>query len=88
MAMDGYIVRVDFEELKGLMKLMASISSNINQISHRVNETGVGNIYAVDMEDLKCGCAEARWDIGTGKKAEGDMICHGGGHGEFWGIKR
>ena len=61
MAVDGYIVRVDFGDLKGLLKLMASISNNINQIARRVN--GTGNLYAEDMEDMKNGCMEARLGI-------------------------
>lgn len=61
MAVDGYIVRVDFGDLKGLVKLTASISSNINQIARRVNETG--NLYAEDVEDLRKGCMEARLGI-------------------------
>ncbi len=51
MAMDGYIVNVDMTEIKTLVKLMSSISSNVNQIARRSNETG--GIFTPDLEDLQ-----------------------------------
>lgn len=61
MAVDGYIVHLDMESVKGLVKYICSISNNINQIARRCNETG--NFYSEDMEDLKKGYAEIRTGI-------------------------
>ena len=53
MAVDGYIVQLDMECVKELVKLLRSISSNVNQITRRCNETR--NLYAQDVEDLRQG---------------------------------
>ena len=53
MAVDGYIVQLDMECVKELVRLLRSISSNVNQITRRCNETR--NLYAQDMEDLRQG---------------------------------
>ncbi len=53
MAVDGYIVDLDMECVKELVRLLRSISSNVNQISRRCNETR--NLYAQDVEDLRRG---------------------------------
>ena len=53
MAVDGYIVHLDMECVKALVTLLRSISSNVNQITRRCNETR--NLYAQDVEDLRQG---------------------------------
>ena len=53
MAVDGYIVHLDMECVKELVRLLRSISSNVNQITRRCNETR--NLYAQDVEDLRQG---------------------------------
>lgn len=53
MAVDGYIVQLDMESVVELVKLLRSISSNVNQIARRCNETR--NLYAEDVEDLRRG---------------------------------
>ena len=53
MALDGYIVQLDMECVKELVRLLRSISSNVNQITRRCNETR--NLYAQDVEDLRQG---------------------------------
>ena len=40
MAVDGYVVRVDMGCLVEAVKLLRSISSNVNQIAKRCNERG------------------------------------------------
>ena len=57
MAVDGYIVRVDMEDVFEVVKLLRSISNNVNQIARRCNETR--NLYADDVEDLQRGYNEA-----------------------------
>ena len=51
MAIDGYIVNVDFSEFRELFATVGGISRNINQIAKRVNSTH--NIYAEDITELK-----------------------------------
>ena len=53
MAVDGYVVQLDMSSVVELVKLLRSISSNVNQITRRCNETR--NLYAQDVEDLRQG---------------------------------
>jgi len=53
MAVDGYIVQLDMGSVVELVKLLRSISSNVNQIARRCNSTH--NLYAQDVEDLRQG---------------------------------
>ena len=53
MAVDGYIVQLNMECVKELVRLLRSISSNVNQITRRCNETR--DLYAQDVEDLRQG---------------------------------
>ena len=53
MAVDGDIVQLNMECVKELVRLLRSISSNVNQITRRCNETR--NLYAQDVEDLRQG---------------------------------
>jgi len=53
MAVDGYIIDLDMECVKELVRLLRSISSNVNQIARRCNETR--NLYVQDVEDLRQG---------------------------------
>ncbi|MBR0311679.1 MAG: MobC family plasmid mobilization relaxosome protein [Oscillospiraceae bacterium] len=53
MAVDGYIVHVDMSSVAEVVRLLRSISSNVNQIARRCNETR--NLYADDVEDLQRG---------------------------------
>lgn len=55
MAVDGYVVQVDMSSMVELVKLLRSISNNVNQIARRCNSTR--NIYAQDVEDLRKGYA-------------------------------
>ena len=56
MAVDGYVVQVDMSSVVELVKHLRSISSNVNQIARRCNETH--NLYAQDVEDLRRGYAQ------------------------------
>ena len=56
MAVDGYVVQLDMGSVVELVKLLRSISSNVNQIARRCNSTH--NLYAQDVEDLRRGYAE------------------------------
>jgi len=50
MALNGYIVRFDTTEARELVRLIANISSNVNQIAKRANESR--SVYASDVQDL------------------------------------
>ena len=48
---DGYIITLDLQEVKGHTAQPQKIGVNINQIAKRINETG--RIYADDMNEIK-----------------------------------
>ena len=56
MAVDGYIVQLDMGAVLELVKLLRSVSSNVNQIARRGNSTH--NLYEQDVEDLRQGYSE------------------------------
>ena len=56
MAVDGYVLQLDMSAVVELVKLLRSISNNINQIAKRCNSTQ--NLYAQDVEDLRKGYTE------------------------------
>ena len=56
MAVDGYVVQLDMSVVVELVKLLRSISNNVNQIAKRCNSTH--NLYAQDVEDLRKGYTE------------------------------
>ncbi|GFI17719.1 MAG: MobC family plasmid mobilization relaxosome protein [Lachnospiraceae bacterium] len=51
MLIDGYIITLDLQEVKGHTARLQKIGVNINQIAKRINETG--RIYADDMDEIK-----------------------------------
>ena len=53
MSIDGYIVNLDMSSVVELVKLLRSISNNVNQIARRCNSTH--NLYAQDVDDLRRG---------------------------------
>ena len=40
MAIDGYIIKVDYTEQKKLAAAISRVAGNINQICRRINQTG------------------------------------------------
>lgn len=48
---DGYIITLDLQEVKGHTAQLQKIGVNINQIAKRINETE--RIYADDMDEIK-----------------------------------
>ena len=48
---DGYIITLDLQEVKGHTAQLQKIGVNINQIAKHINETG--RIYADDMDEIK-----------------------------------
>ena len=51
MAIDGYIIKVDYSEQRKLAAEVNKIGVNINQICKRINETG--RAFAEDVSELK-----------------------------------
>ena len=56
MAIDGYIIKVDYTEQKKLAATVSRVASNINQICRRINSTG--RCYEDDVAELKARQAE------------------------------
>jgi len=51
MAMKGYVIEIDFSEIKKLTNEVGGISRNINQIVRRVNTTDT--LYREDLRDIQ-----------------------------------
>ena len=51
MALDGYCVKLDLQDIKELIRLLRICSNNLNQYAKRANETG--NTYLADIKDLQ-----------------------------------
>ena len=62
-SIDGYVVRLDLPELRGMVSLLRRSSNNLNQIAKRVNETS--RIYDADIDCLKAN-QEKIWSAANG----------------------
>ncbi len=51
MALNGYVLKLDLPELHDAVRLMGSLSNNVNQIARRLNEHG--SIFETEIEDIK-----------------------------------
>jgi len=51
MAVDGRVIHVELDSVHEMIRLLSNATNNINQITHRANETG--NIYRKDIEELR-----------------------------------
>ena len=60
MAIDGYIIKVDYTQQKKLAAAVSCVASNINQICRRINSTG--RVYEDDVVELKARQAEI-WEL-------------------------
>ena len=56
MLIDGYVIKIDYSDVKAMTAELQKIGTNINQIAKRVNATGT--LYMQDMEDIKGVLAE------------------------------
>lgn len=57
MAIDGYIIQVDYTEQKKLAAAVNKVGGNINQLCRRINSTG--HCYDEDIAEIK----ELMWQI-------------------------
>ena len=60
MAIDGYIIKVDYTEQKKLAASVSRVAGNINQICRRINQTG--HFYPDDIVELKAKQCEI-WEL-------------------------
>ena len=60
MCLDGYMVKLDFPELKEMVSLLRYSSNNLNQLTKRVHQTG--RIYDTDLEELHRK-QDALWEV-------------------------
>ena len=51
MALDGYCINLNLQEVKALVALLRICSNNLNQYAKKANKTG--NIYEADIKDLQ-----------------------------------
>lgn len=51
MALDGYCIRLELEDIKEMVSLLRYCSNNLNQYAKKANETG--SIYFEDILDLR-----------------------------------
>ena len=51
MALNGYVLKLDLPELHEAVRLMGSLSNNVNQIARRLNEGG--SILETEIDDIK-----------------------------------
>ena len=51
MALDGYCLSLQFDEIRKILHLMGKCGNNLNQYAKRAN--GYGDIYRQDMRELK-----------------------------------
>lgn len=51
MALDGYCINLELQDVKTLVSLLRICSNNLNQYAKRANETG--SIYETDIKDLQ-----------------------------------
>ena len=60
MAIDGYIIKVDYTEQKKLATAVSRIATNINHVCRRINSTG--HFYDADIAELKERMADV-WEL-------------------------
>ena len=60
MALDGYIVKLDLDEISEMIRLLRISSNNLNQIAKKANATG--SIYGADIAALQARQDEI-WEI-------------------------
>ena len=51
MAIDGYTIKLDLEDMREAVRLLRISSNNLNQYAKKANETG--SVYVEDIRDIK-----------------------------------
>ena len=63
MVLDGYIVKLDMDEITEMVSLLRRCSNNLNQIAKRVNAAGI--VYGADIADMQVKQDEI-WELTKG----------------------
>ena len=50
MTLNGYLLKLDLPELREAVRLLGSLSNNVNQIARRLHEGG--SIYETEVDDI------------------------------------
>lgn len=50
MTLNGYLLKLDLPELREAVRLLGSLSNNVNQIARRMHEGG--SIYETEVDDI------------------------------------
>jgi len=51
MVLDGYVVRLDFSDVREMLHLLSNATNNLNQIARKVNSGG--DTHATDIQNLQ-----------------------------------
>jgi len=51
MVLAGYVVRIDFSDVREMIRLLSNATGNLNQIAKRVKTDG--SIFASDINDIQ-----------------------------------
>ena len=51
MALDGYIVKLDMDEISEMIRLLRISSNNLNQIAKKINATG--SVYGAEIAEMQ-----------------------------------
>ena len=51
MALDGYIVKLDMDDIREMIRLLRNATNNLNQVAKRANAGG--GIYEADITDMQ-----------------------------------
>jgi len=62
-AIDGFVIKLELSDMKEFIRLLGTVSNNINQIAKRANETR--NIYESDVLNLPK-MYDALWEQANG----------------------
>lgn len=63
MVLDGYIVKLDMDEITEMVSLLRHCSNNLNQIAKRINAAGI--VYGADIADMQVKQDEI-WELTKG----------------------
>ena len=58
MALNGYLLKLDLQELHRAVSLMGKLGSNVNQIARRLHERG--SIYETEIDEIRRSLDELR----------------------------
>ena len=71
MALDGYIVKLNLEEITEMIRLLRFSSNNLNQIAKKVNATG--SVYGAEIAEMQAKQEEI-WELARDILARLSMI--------------